>query len=210
MWAMCFSPNDRYLAIADSGHIIWVNLFIQYLRHRPYLVFIFQIWEIRKKHVRNIFKGHTNLITSVDFSPNGRSIASSSYDNNLRIWSMRDGFSSILGGDTDPFHQVKFSPNGKFIVGTNSDGILRIWDARTRQLLTKWNAEQTFAVLFTPDGSGLFSGGWSQKVNYWSILQDGLGKFEIQRKGSITLTGESKVCICDRFRLLWFSGILLP
>jgi WD40 repeat protein len=51
----------------------------------------FQVWDFTKKGIRNIFRGHEMAVESVDFSPNARLIASASWDDTVRIFSMRDG-----------------------------------------------------------------------------------------------------------------------
>jgi len=35
-------------------------------------------------------EGHTNLITSVSFSPDSKMLASSSYDKTIRLWDVSD------------------------------------------------------------------------------------------------------------------------
>lgn len=52
---------------------------------------VFQIWDIAKKRIRNIFDGHQQEIYSLDFSRDGRLIVSGSGDKTARIWDMTDG-----------------------------------------------------------------------------------------------------------------------
>ena len=44
----------------------------------------------------NRFQGHTRVVYSVIFSPDGRSVVSGSTDGTTRIWDMMDGSSKIL------------------------------------------------------------------------------------------------------------------
>jgi WD40 repeat protein len=41
------------------------------------------------------FKGHTDCIWSVSFSPDGNQIASGSHDNTVRVWDTWTGYFSI-------------------------------------------------------------------------------------------------------------------
>jgi WD40 repeat protein len=44
------------------------------------------LWNAATGELLRTFEGHTQMITSVAFAPDGRSIASSSYDRTIKIW----------------------------------------------------------------------------------------------------------------------------
>ena len=45
-----------------------------------------KLWDMETKQEITTLTGHDNCIISVCFSPNGRLLASGSYDNTIKIW----------------------------------------------------------------------------------------------------------------------------
>ena len=74
----------------------------------------------------------------IDFSPNGRLIASSiaqhTNSHPLEIWNCRDGSRKVLY-ESKLLYDIHFSPDGKFIAAADS-GVL-LWNVRTGQMVKK-------------------------------------------------------------------------
>ncbi|KAG8687059.1 hypothetical protein FRC09_013723, partial [Ceratobasidium sp. 395] len=77
--------------------------------------------------------GHTNRIRTLTFSPDGRTLASGSEDNTLRLWDTETGTSLAgpLRGHTLAVISVIFSLDGRFVISGSNDYTVRVWDART-------------------------------------------------------------------------------
>src|SRR4051812_16815588 len=64
--------------------------------------------------LRETLKGHTQAVKSVTFSPDGKILASASYDGTLRLWEVATGKErAALGEYTGCVGCVAFSPDGK-------------------------------------------------------------------------------------------------
>ncbi|CAE6506301.1 unnamed protein product [Rhizoctonia solani] len=82
-------------------------------------------------------KGHWSLVTSVQYSPSGSYIASSSLDNTVRIWDVQSGKLLLnplkFRGDTYHEGSLAFSPAGTNIA-FGSDDRIYIWDIQNGAL----------------------------------------------------------------------------
>ena len=72
-------------------------------------------------------KGHTSFIYGVAFSPDGKCIASASWDRTAKVWEVRSGkVFRTLGGHTGYVNSVAFSPDGRRILSGGPE--TRLWD----------------------------------------------------------------------------------
>ena len=77
-------------------------------------------------------EGHSNWVSAVAFSPDGKTIVSGSSDHTIRLWDAATGVHQhTLEGHSHWVSAVAFSPDGKTIVSGSSDRTIRLWDAAT-------------------------------------------------------------------------------
>src|SRR5262249_33238377 len=72
--------------------------------------------------LEGVLRGHTTLLLDLDFSRDGKYLASSSGDGTARVYDLGTGKSQAFVGHKDRIRQVRFSPNGKYLgtVGTEN------------------------------------------------------------------------------------------
>ena len=79
--------------------------------------------------LRKTLKGHTTHVRSVAFSPDGKTLASGSYDKTIKLWNVASGKNTAtLNGHTGWVISVAFSPDGKTLATGSTDGSVKLWD----------------------------------------------------------------------------------
>ncbi|EFX06164.1 small nucleolar ribonucleoprotein complex subunit [Grosmannia clavigera kw1407] len=95
---------------------------------------------------RNIQKGHTGAVMSLDFNPTGTELVSGSWDRTIRL------FKTDQGTSRDIYHTkrqgrvqaVAWSPDSNYILTGSDEGNVRLWRANASQRLgIKSAAEKT-------------------------------------------------------------------
>lgn len=75
------------------------------------------------------YRGHANAVVSLAFHPNGREIATGSFDRTVRIFNVQDRKSRdcYYNERMHIVHGVVYSNDGRFIISGSDDGSLRLW-----------------------------------------------------------------------------------
>jgi eukaryotic-like serine/threonine-protein kinase len=115
-------------------------------------------------------------VRSVAFSPNGRSIASGSNDNIVRLWDVPTGENRILGqcdfreSGFSYVSSVAFSPNGKYVASGSSDQTVRIWGTEVDEMRILGRSDDSIcSVAFSPDGQNIASGSSDGSIHLWDV-----------------------------------------
>ncbi|EDR04471.1 uncharacterized protein LACBIDRAFT_391675 [Laccaria bicolor S238N-H82] len=119
-----------------------------------------------------VLSGHTERITSVTFSPDGRRIVSGSWDRTIRIWDAGTGkpMGEPFQGHTAVILLVAFSPDGGRLVSGSYDQTIRIWDVETGKPMGEpfqGHTGDINSVAFSPDGGRIVSGSGDRTVRIW-------------------------------------------
>ena len=111
---------------------------------------------------RNRLETHRNGLLSVSFSPDGKTLASGSGDNTIKLWDVTTGKEiRTLNGLRSPVTSVSFSPDGTILVSGCSNNTITFWDVTTGEEIgtpLKWHSDSVWSVSFSPDGKTLASG----------------------------------------------------
>ena len=83
-----------------------------------------------------VLSGHTNIVQSVAFSSDGRSLVSGSNDKTVKLWDMQTGgVVKTFYGHTDDVWSVSISADCTRIASGSEDYTICLWDVQTGELL---------------------------------------------------------------------------
>lgn len=139
------------------------------------------LWDLSTGNRRCVFRGHTNDVTSVAFSPCNRQIVSGSRDKTIKVWNTIAEYKGDLTRDTKDHHAdwvscVRFSPapTEPVVVSGGHDGKVKVWS-----LSQPWSLKHTIdahpgyvtSVCISPDGSLCASGGKDGVASLWDLAE---------------------------------------
>jgi cytochrome c len=85
------------------------------------------IWQVGDDRPAAVLEGHTAPVVNLAVSPDGKTLASASWDNTVRLWSLAGGAPRVLEGHQQNVNGVAFTPDGRAVVTVSYDLTLRIW-----------------------------------------------------------------------------------
>ncbi|XP_011136686.1 notchless protein homolog 1 isoform X2 [Harpegnathos saltator] len=125
--------------------------------------------EKEKKSVARM-TGHQQLINDVKFSPNGRVIASASFDKSIKLWESTTGkFIASLRGHVQAVYSIAWSADSRLLVSGSKDSTLKVWSMKTKKLERDLpgHADEVYAIDWSPDGLRVASGGKDKVLRLW-------------------------------------------
>ncbi|KAI4866834.1 hypothetical protein F4820DRAFT_457366 [Hypoxylon rubiginosum] len=190
--SMSFGPNGRHLATGTQDGFL-------------------KVWDLETQETCKSFRDDRHFFCSLDFSRDGRLIASINNVNIAQLWDVGQDnsiFTFAISGVTS----VAISPNSRLVATGSERCVIIVWDVLTRQALSHLkepgdNEGSIYCIAFTPDSSLLASCGLDNKIKTWDHSGEGscVGIFRghedlvtsvaITRDGNWILSGSSDCTI---------------
>jgi WD40 repeat protein len=116
--------------------------------------------------------GHKDCIYSVAWSPDGKLLASGSYDKMVKLWDVATGQEvKNLQDHIDAVFAVAFSPDGKHLASGSQDRSVKIWDiASGQRLYTLSDATDGLtSMAYSPSGKQIAAAGYDKTIYVWQV-----------------------------------------
>lgn len=148
--SIMFSPDGTLLVSDDTDNYI-------------------RLWDADTGQLQRIIKIDSDYLFSFTFSPDGKTIATTGYQQIL-LWNVETGqLRRELKGHTDKVYSVAFSPDSNTIASSGFQEI-RLWDPHTGKKLNTLTGHRgsVESIAFSPDGRTL-AGGSYQEILLWDV-----------------------------------------
>lgn len=150
-WEVKLSPDGTYFAIATGMGLWWYDAFSM----SP-----ISLWETER-----------GLISSIDFSHDGKWIVIANSDNIIKVLDVQTGTCLTQIEDQNAYGGLACSSNGKWIATADGQGIVTVFDVHNGELLAQmdrgkheWKANDIRQLQFSPDGKLLAANAGNPKM----------------------------------------------
>ncbi|QEH35028.1 WD domain, G-beta repeat [Aquisphaera giovannonii] len=131
------------------------------------------IWDVATGQLERKFEGHRDILYDAELSPDGKTLATCSYDRKIELWDAATGAPlRTLEGHTGAVYDVAFSPDGRSLVSASADDTCKVWRVRDGLRLDTLpqplKAEST--CTFSPDGNAIVAGGADNNIRVWRFV----------------------------------------
>lgn len=155
--ALAFSPDSDspvFVSGSDGGQAVW--------------------WDVATKQWEIIGEGvHDSDIRNVQWSPDGKMIATICTDSKIRLWdsSSLALIQDIKGGNNSLAQPLAFSPDSSHIASTNSNFSIQVCNVRTGQSVAQLKGHEglVWALAFDPAGRRLVTGSEDGTAQIWNV-----------------------------------------
>ncbi|MBI1841137.1 MAG: hypothetical protein HYR88_09830 [Verrucomicrobia bacterium] len=130
------------------------------------------VWKSSDGSLIRKIDAHRDAIYSVDISPDGKLVATGSYDQEIMVWSLSDGsLIRSLHGHNGAVFDLAFRPDGKVLASASGDRTVKLWEVATgRRLDTlSQSTKDVYTLAWSRDGARLFAAGVDNRIRVWSV-----------------------------------------
>ncbi len=158
LFGVAFSPDGRQCAIGGEQKVTAAARIIELATGRETLR----------------VEGHSQVVRGVEFSPDGRWLATASYDRTVKIWPAvpSPDYLSLEGHD-QAVCALAESPDGRRLATGSLDQTAKIWELNTGRL---WKTLPVgfpvVSLAFSPDGSRLATVASENSAKVWPLKEE--------------------------------------
>ena len=120
--------------------------------------------------------GHTDQVTGVAFSPDGRLLATTSNDGTARVWDPATGDClRTFTGHNPIVRGMAFGPGGQLLTAASGRDMARVWDPATGDCLRTLTGHDSYVegVALSPDGRLLATASSDGTARVWDVSTGG-------------------------------------
>ncbi len=152
-----------------------------------------ELWNLQSRLRVVRFSAH-GAVASADVSPDGRLVATGSWDHSAKIWDADTGQAvrKLEGGHTAHVNTVEFSPDGAQLLTASDDGTAQLWDVESGKptgVKLTGHSGRVIAATFSPDGTRILTVSGDATARIWDRTGNTIA----------TLEGHKWAVLCGQF-----------
>ncbi len=171
--SVVFSPDGTKIAAIRDFINSYIVVFDLKTGLRVQDIKVFELPPLGRQWPSFLPTEHTRSPDNMIFSPDSKTIATTSTDGTIRFWDVENGeHLKVFTEGTDGVYSVVFSPDGKRIASANADESIRIWDVESGTVLKVLTAhtDTVRGVAFNPNGDTLASSSEDGTILLWDVF----------------------------------------
>ncbi|KAI1420955.1 WD40-repeat-containing domain protein [Xylaria sp. FL1777] len=123
--------------------------------------------------LRTVLNHHSQPISFVTSSPNGKVVASASYEGDILLWDADQGtpLRTLAGGHSRSIRSLAFSQDGKNLVSASSDYAIGIWHVNSGKMVRRLTGHTDWVrdVKISPNGDFVASASDDSTARVWEV-----------------------------------------
>ncbi|HJS08929.1 MAG TPA: WD40 repeat domain-containing protein, partial [Pirellulales bacterium] len=132
------------------------------------------VYDIANNKPLHTLRGHKDIVYALAVSPNGKHLATGSYDQAIKLWDLESGSElKTLAGHNGAIFGLAFHKDGKILASASGDRTVKLWDIERGERLDTFSQPtlDQYTVAFSPDGRFVAAGGVDNRIRVWKLSE---------------------------------------